>query len=82
MNIALIFGGQKVKLPKKLGKIELIAAVRFLIFLEKIQVERHFLFFRKKGSDGMDASGSNSLSPRLCKYGSHSVFYADIFGVK
>ena len=33
---------------KTLGKIELIAAVRFLIFLEKIQVERHFLFFRKK----------------------------------
>ncbi|MBQ2296255.1 MAG: hypothetical protein II257_03845 [Clostridia bacterium] len=69
-------------MPKEMGKIRLIAAVRFLIFLEKIQVERHFLFFRKKGSDGMDASGSNSLTPRLCKDGSHSVFYAAAFGVK
>ena len=77
------FRRKKAKLPKKAGqnRVNCCCSI-FDFFKEKNSSRAAFLFFVKKGSDGMDASGSNSLSPRLCKYGSHSVSYADIFGVK
>lgn len=76
------FRRTKGEIAEKIGQNRVNCCCSIFDFFRKIQVERYFLYFQKKGSDGMDASGSNSLSPRLCKYGSHSVFYADIFGVK
>ena len=77
------FRQKKMKSPKKFGQHTVNCCCSIYNFLNEKNLSRAaFFIFRKKGSDGMDASGSNSLSPRLCKYGSHSVFYADIFGVK